>query len=265
MGNFEPNYTSNLKPSKTMVFTRQCFVILALLAACSPSHFYPSIQSVTSNPVGKVIDEDSMSVATITPYKVSIDSVMKVVIGYAEKELTKGKPESTLGNFVADALLLKSMDVYGIEVDMAAVTSGGLRTTLKKGVLTVGDVYELMPFDNELWVLSLLPAQVEQLFYYLYERQTLSVSNTKVVFDKYGHIRLLEINGIPFNPRKTYRLAISDYLAKGGDGMQFLTMADSAITSHYKVRDALLEYIAELGKDSIGVNGYIEQRVLFEP
>jgi 2',3'-cyclic-nucleotide 2'-phosphodiesterase (5'-nucleotidase family) len=264
LGNFETNIPCSLKLSLRPAFVQGFYFFVLFLAACSSARWYPSIQYATSSPVGSASTEDSVTLAVIKPYKDVLDSGMKVVIGSAEKELTKGRPESTLGNFVADALLLKAIDVYGMEVDMAAVTSGGLRTNLKQGQLTVGDLYELMPFDNELWILTLTPTQVEQMFYYLYERQNLSVSNTKVVFDKYGHMRLLEINGMAFDATKSYRLAISDYLAKGGDGMQFFTVADSAVTSHYKVRDALIDYIKELDADSLSVNAYIEERVILE-
>jgi 5'-nucleotidase len=61
---------------------------------------------------------------------------------------------SQIAPLVCDSMLWKMQDV-GLDTDFALQNAGGIRKTIHKGDLTVGDVYELMPFGNTLVVLEL--------------------------------------------------------------------------------------------------------------
>ncbi len=236
-----------------------------LLLSCAPKSWHVNSLNTEFSAISDTLPQDSAIAQAISPYKIALDSVMEVVIGISEKELTKGGMEHTLGNFISDVLRTKAIEVYQAEVDLAAVTSGGLRTQIKQGALTVGDIYELMPFENELLLLQISSQQVRQLFEYGFQRKNLSVANAKVVYDKYGHIQSLTIGGEAFREDANYNLAISDYLATGGDGIDFLKHSDVALSKQYKVRDAIIDYIADLHQDGIPVNAFIENRVSILP
>ena len=59
-------------------------------------------------------------------------------------------PESLLGNFVTDLCLRQ----YSNIADICVMNNGGLRSNLTKGEITRGDIYTLMPFENELVILE---------------------------------------------------------------------------------------------------------------
>ena len=221
--------------------------LLFMLAfiGCRQEKWAPQLSKASGLEVQAKFKADSQMVELIKPYRQGLEKAMNDTIGLLGNDLTKGEGESLLGNFVSDLLLVKAVEIYDTVVDMAAVTNGGLRVPLKKGYIKVGDVFELMPFDNELLLLRINGRQVEQLFNYMYHRKNLTVANTKVVFDHYGHLQSLTIGEEPFEPSRIYTLAISDYLATGGDQMDFLTASESAVSAHYKVRDAIIDYFKE--------------------
>ncbi len=90
----------------------------------------------------------------IAPYKAKLDSKMNEVIGYVDY-MNKQKPESTLGNWVADIIADKAAEITGKKIDFAVQNYGGLRISeIPKGPITVGKIYELMPFENFVTIIS---------------------------------------------------------------------------------------------------------------
>ena len=136
------------------------FVILGIFSACSST---PKIKKVETSMVElnskTVSSEDSVFIKTVQPYKLKMDSIMNEVLGTSEQALLKGLPEGNLGDFVSDAVLKKANDNYKpddkINADVCLLNNGGLRSQLPKGKITLGNVFELMPFENEIVVLTI--------------------------------------------------------------------------------------------------------------
>ena len=93
--------------------------------------------------------EDSLINIFIEPYRTSIESEMNEIISFTESDLIKNKPVGNLGNFVTDLCLSYA------EADICIMNNGGLRSSINKGNITVGMIYELMPFENELVIVEL--------------------------------------------------------------------------------------------------------------
>ena len=78
----------------------------------------------------------------IQPYRAQLEAKMNEVIAYNEVELIKARPNSTLGNWFADALLEEAEYVYQKDIDVAMQNYGGIRVPfLKQGDVTVGNIY----------------------------------------------------------------------------------------------------------------------------
>src|SRR3546814_712039 len=90
------------------------------------------------------------------PYKKQLEASMTRVVGRAAISLTKpsDEPETLLGNFFADVLLARARKQIP-DAEFAFGTKGGLRIELHKGPITIGNLFELMPFENEIVVLEL--------------------------------------------------------------------------------------------------------------
>ncbi len=231
------------------------------LVGCAPT-FAPTAQLGTNTdlPVGMAIAPDITAERTIAPYRDSVNQTMNQVIGQAPVALEKGVVESSLGNFVADLSRTQTMALYGKPIDMGAMTSGGLRNPIDQGPITVGDVFELMPFENEMLVLTLSGKTVKEMFDYAARVQNLSISNTSYTM-RNGKIESVFIGSAPFDINKTYTLAISDYLANGGDNMTFLKDALKVEQPGLLARDAILKEIKALTAQGKPVTAEIDGRV----
>jgi len=231
------------------------------LAGCS-SGLSPTAQlsRPTDLPVSTAVPADPTAEATIAPYRTRVNQTMNEVVGTAPVALKKGSVESVLGNFVADLTRTQTMDVYGKPIDMGGMTSGGLRNPLDQGPVTVGDVFEMMPFENEMLVLTLSGATVQKMFDYAARVQNLSIANATFSM-RNGKIESIFIGGTPFDSTRTYTLAISDYLANGGDNMSFLKDALKVEQVGLLARDAILNEIKQLTAQGKPITGQLDGRV----
>ena len=203
---------------------------------------------------------DSSILFLIGPYKTQLDSKMNVVIGESEQELTKSKPESSLGNFMAD-VLLKEADIHSdSSADFSIVNVGGIRlNSIPEGPITVGKVYELMPFDNAVVVLEIDGATTAKLFDKMAAAGGWPVAGASYEIKKDNAVNI-HIQGKVFDNTKTYRLAITDYLANGGDNLDCLKgIPQKKCKIIY--RDAIMEYIKAITASGNKINSQIEGRV----
>lgn len=157
--------------------------------------------------------------------------------------------ESALGNLLADAL----RDVA--RADVALMNPGGIRADLPAGPLTFGQLYEVLPFDNTVAVLQLSGAEVRRLLELADSTDrgaVFPVSGLEVTLAKCpGPQRLQGLTlqgGAPLEPGKTYRVALPDFLARGGDGLAPLIQSlppervDLTPVRGMDLRDAVVAY-----------------------
>ncbi|MGW0646268.1 bifunctional metallophosphatase/5'-nucleotidase [Streptomyces badius] len=152
-------------------------------------------------------------------------------------------PEKPLGNVIADAQLegLAPADKGGAEV--AFMNPGGIRADLVHkasgsegdGVVTYGEAFTVQPFTNMMNVVDLTGAQLVTAL-----RQQVSGPNEaspKILqvsrgltytldLTKSGADRVvadtIKLNGEAIDPARTYRVAMNEFLAGGGDGFPAL-------------------------------------------
>ena len=182
----------------------------------------------------------------ISPYRNKMEAEMNEVLAESEFAFVKEQPEGTLGNLVADATMLKANEFYtqkyNTKVDAVILNNGGLRSSLPKGKITKRNVYELMPFENEIVVLRLNGKQSQEMFNHIAKSHGVPVSGIKMGIKDTIPSDIF-INGERFNPEKNYVVATSDYLASGGDKMKFFKDPLSIDTVHYKIRDAIIDFM----------------------
>lgn len=172
----------------------------------------------------------------IKPYRAKLDSTMNKIIGKNAMAMEKAKPEGVLGNFVADLCLTWSARSDFQKADVCILNHGGLRTSLPQGNITVGNIYELMPFDNTLVLLCLNGSQLNQAISYIVNTGGQPFSGM-TIFKGQGFI-----NNQPIAPNNHYWVLTSDYLANGGDNMQFFTEAEQRTETGILLREVILNH-----------------------
>ena len=212
-------------------------IVAFLLTACSVQY---NLQSHIETSFDVSAESDSASLSIIAPYKAGIDSIMNEVLCISKIDMTKGKPESLLGNFVTDLCLQQYSDI----ADICVMNNGGLRSSLTKGKITRGDIYTLMPFENKLVILELDKESYLELLQYITERGGEPFSGIKIIMDENGTIlsQSLDLSN------NKVKVLTSDYLANGGDKMSFFNEKKQELVG-IKVRDAIINHC--LANDTI--------------
>ena len=223
------------------------YIVAIIIIACSPSY---NLQSYNDEVIQVQVTVDSTVLAIITPYQNGIESQMNEVLCVSEMEMKKGKPESLLGNFVTD-LCLNYADAH-----VCVMNTGGLRSTLPKGDVTRGDVYTLMPFENELVVLELNKDDYIGLLNYIVKRGGEPFSGINIIMDKKGEI-LSNSWPVNFDDGEKVKVLTSDYLANGGDKMSFFKEKEQTIVG-IKLRDAIIDYCSKTDTIAISIDGRIQ-------
>jgi len=232
------------------------------LIACKPSVYQIQSSKATFIETKDSLAEDKEIAQIIEPYKKQIDAEMNQIIGYSEKEITtiRRANETLLGNLVVDMIIEKARKISPKKVDFAFVTFGGLRTNIPNGAIKRGDIFELMPFENELVVVEMDGKMVRKLFDYMAAVKNMAISNTKIFIEN-GKIKDVLIDDEPIEENKTYLIATSDYLANGGDNLSFLKERKNLTFLNAKFRDIIIEYILEKHKQNLKIDSKIEGRV----
>ena len=126
--------------------------------------------------------------------------------------------------------------------EITFLTPGGLRRNIYAGNITVGDIYELMPFENKI---ALIPANYQEINCLV---DFILKSKPKLVHFSGMYIQeqplKILINGKALKKDKKYLIGTIDYLALGGDNMTcFLNNSEITIQQNFLFRDLLLDYI----------------------
>lgn len=200
----------------------------------------------------------------ITPYRDSLELTMNTILVKNQVPLTRGIPESTLGNLIADLLLERAQTELpdSILPDLCLINIGGLRVDLPQGNITINKVFELMPFENELDVLELSPEKMLEMLDYLREKGGQPFSGMTIKIKPNGYD--CEINGEPLDSNRTYYIVTSDYLADGGDKMYFFKEPLTRIQTGIKIRDAIIDHFRIVGLSGKPLVSSIDQRLIIE-
>lgn len=230
-----------------------------MLNACRPSLEVKGFVNSSRNIEGDLSNQEIAQI--IAPYSLELAAEMDVVLCLNERDMVKTRPESAIGNFFSDACLLRATQDLNATVDAAMFNTGGIRAAMAAGEVTVRDIFQLMPFDNELVIVEMPYKEVMNMLDYLATTGGEPVSGIQLVIGD-GEIVLAEIDGSPVEERN-YRILTSDYLAQGGDKMDFFTEGHrvSIETLGMKVRDALLTTCRELGKEDRPIDYHTDGRI----
>ena len=238
-----------------MIPTRQLFLgllVSVFLIGCKSSEPAAPL-FVLDAPTGFTAISDSLAPdpeieALIAPFRQGMIERTSEVIGTAEVQLQKGGLESTLGNMSADAMLLVANKMVNTPIDMSLTNNGGLRVPIAKGPITVGKIFELMPFENMMVILTMSATQVDSLSQQLARRRGEPIAGFSFKINEATNRAVdIMVDGMPLDQSRTYRLVTSDYLANGGGRLPALWQPVGREDLNMLLRDTFIEYIREKG------------------
>jgi len=233
------------------------FILLSALL-CSCGHRTVHVTSCTTEAIAVDASSDGIQDALylhqLAPVKEALECEMNVPVGYAAEELWVGAPECPMLNWATDALWEAAKKAYDGRVDIAIVNMGGMRCAWPAGPITRGNVFELMPFDNRLVVLTLKGEDILSLCesFAHYGGQGVAGMRVKIVDGRVGQVL---IGDKTLDTKARYTVATSDYLSGGADHMDALTHYVDYWNSDLLIRDLYMEQVQQQDTLRAAVDG----------
>lgn len=227
---------------------------ILILFSCSPHFAVKQINTQNIAVNQQTSHVDSLLQALVKPYRDSIQHDMSKVIAVSASPLIKDKPESKLTNLVSD-IMLEYAAQYCLKQNLAIkpnasyVNYGGLRASLPQGEITVGHIFELMPFENEVVLIQVSGGAMLKMADKIAARGGEGVSGLKLGI-RNGKPSTLKIDGREVDAEANYWLVTNDYIANGGDQMSMLVNSADKIETKMKIRDLLISSLAQRYKIS---------------
>lgn len=243
-----------------MNYTRFSLPLFATFLSLAGCGFYQPTEVEVANI--QVEGEDTLLNAMVTPYRVALEEEMGKVIADLPEDLSKSLPESALGNLVCDLLMEASDTLFSVTPDLAIHNYGGLRVgTLYKGALTRGRMFELLPFENYVVMVTMTGSELRQLCYWIAAYGGCPVAGISMVLEE-DTATMIRVQGEPIEDSREYHVLMNDYMAKGGDKLFFLKGLP-AVHSGVLVRDLLIDAITARSNRNEAVVSRIENRITF--
>lgn len=247
---------------KKVNFLLAIIAFTLFVSSCAETRWTVTDAKSSKIPLGADVEAiaDTAMNAYIEPYKKTLDAEMNEVIGYSEIALKAHKPESLLSDFVADVQLKTASEYLKFPVDVAIVNFGGLRTQIPAGPVTVRNIFELMPFENDLVVLRLKGSDLHELFDGFAAIGGQGVAGVRMGIRNGKAVDVL-IGGKPLSEDRVYVVATNNFLAEGNDDMPQLLRTESRVNTGIKIRDMLIDYIRMENSNGRKIGAKIEGRI----
>ncbi len=203
---------------------------------------------------------DEATLKRIDELKAPIEALKAKVVGTSEGPIEGDRKicrvkECSMGNLVADATLARVKD-QGVTIAFA--NSGGLRSSIDGGDVSMGEVLTVLPFQNTVATFQLkgedIRAALENGVSQIDDGagRFMQVSGLKYSFDRSkpagSRVVSVEVKEgdafVPLDPAKTYIVAANNYVRTGGDGFKvFATKAINAYDFGPNLEEAVAAYI----------------------
>jgi 5'-nucleotidase len=152
-----------------------------------------------------------------------------------------------LGNLIADA------QRWAARTDVAIMNNGGIRKGLPAGTVTYGSLFEVQPFGNVLYRVTVRGADLRTHLARMVvrDRPRWHVSGLTATYDpaRAGDARLVSVtmaDGTPLADDRLYTVSMTDFLVTGGDGLLLAGRAAATEATDRVDLDALVAYLGQL-------------------
>jgi 2',3'-cyclic-nucleotide 2'-phosphodiesterase (5'-nucleotidase family) len=235
------------------------FFAIILSVSCK-TVYRPQAVQYADYRINQTSKQDSSVIKLLQPYADSVNKSMNAIVAVAAMELEKKQPEGTLGNVLADAMLVKAKQVYKTAVDASFINYGGIRLpSIPAGKITRGKIFELAPFDNIIVLQKISGKILQEFLNHISGKNGWPVAGISWQLKNKAAINVL-INGAPIDEMAVYTIAVLDYVANGGDDCNMLRPIPQ-INNGYLFRDAVIDYFTDMNKQGKKLTAQIEKRI----
>lgn len=227
-----------------------------------------------------VIEEDQEAAELLASLSGPIDELKQQIVGKSNVFLDGERSsvrtrETNLGNLITDGMLATAKK-YIDTTTIAIQNSGGIRASIDKGDISLGEVLTTMPFGNTLVTIDLTGAEIIESL----ENGVSQVEDGAGRFPQVSGLHYSFNRSLPAGERivdvyvetedgleaidlaKTYTVATNAYIADGGDGYEAMKKAkdEGRMKELFLVDyDVFTSYLEEVGNVTAELEGRITE------
>ena len=156
--------------------------------------------------------------------------------------------ECPVGNLVAEAMKHET----GAEISLQ--NSGGIQNDINSGEFTFGDLFNVLPFDNQVVTMELSGSDLLELFTQSASKRRgiLQVAGVTYAFANRSRedyeVKEVLVDGQPIQPQKWYSICTNSFLGEGGDN--FLAFRNGRNLRYGRQqRDVVSDYLIMKGRE----------------
>ncbi|KAL3881154.1 hypothetical protein ACJMK2_027612 [Sinanodonta woodiana] len=232
----------------------------------------------TGNPIllNSSVEQDNATLLEVQQMAQSLKELRNTIIGKTAVNLEGDYPacrikECSMGNLFVDAIIDFHLDkknddeIWGA-APIAIWNGGGIRASIRRGKVSLGDVYNVLPYANSVDKITISGFDLRQSLEQAVANYNMTnppaafpqVSGLRVVYDfqKPKGSRLVSVYArchkcedleySPLNDNSNYSVLTSAYLVKGGDGYTSFLKNTEHVRLNSLDSDVLMSYIAKL-------------------
>ena len=204
--------------------------------------------------------EDAAEKALVDRYAEAVAPIASRIVGHLSASATKNTEdgESAAADLIADSMLAATKAPENGGAQLALVNATGVRVDLSGGGVRYDAAFAMMPFGNNLVVMTLTGAQLKAAIEQQYATPIKAGFHTPAALapsagfsftvdmskPEGSRVVGMRLNGKPIDPASNYRVVVNNYLASGGDGLSAFTAGTDITDKGIIDLDALVEWIS---------------------
>lgn len=200
----------------------------------------PQVREVRSDSLPPSLAIDSLVRRSLAAVAARVDRP----VGRFATALFRRGEQYPLGHLVADA------QRWAAGTDVAVMNNGGIRADVPAGAATYGTLFEVQPFGNTLYRLSVTGTDLLEYFEKILTRNQprFHFSGVTIAFDTLQPpgqrvVSVTMANGRPLRREATYTLSLNDFMVTGGDGAEMTRQGMRSVPLNIEDLDALVRYV----------------------
>jgi 2',3'-cyclic-nucleotide 2'-phosphodiesterase (5'-nucleotidase family) len=188
-------------------------------------------------PIERSLPEDPSMVALLAKYheRMGNKPLDEVLADISGDLLKASEGDSLIGRFACDAVR------EAAQTQVALLHNGAFKGEFRSGSFTRGDLHETCPFDDEVVVMDVQGSVLRKVLETSAGRKGapgfLQLSGIEVVRE--GEVLTVKVAGAPLEDKTTYRVAVNDFLAQGGQGYPWFRKVASRRKTQIMLRELL--------------------------
>jgi 5'-nucleotidase len=218
-------------------------------------------QTASNNVVGDgARGEDTAVKALVDRYSAAVAPVGNRIIGHLSAPATRDENdwESAAADLISDSMLAATKGAETGGAQIALVNATGVRVALPAGSVRYADAFAMMPFGNNLVVMTLTGAQLKTVIEQQFSGPNRASGRPAALAPSAGftysvdlkrptgdRVFAMTLNGKAIDPAGRYRVVVNNYLASGGDSLTGFTQGTDLTDKGIIDLDALVDWIAK--------------------